>query len=200
MPVTLDQFETQFNKLQAAFGAVKPAKILEQWYNEFSEEDYFTFITAMRRCQYGQKFPTWEMFKAELRNARGVEVREEFKGCGKCFGGVVLFRDVARNGKVSDQAGNCAKCSEGKRRDMASVHPDRLHIDAVDTLRTQRALKQDRADGQRIEEPRIREVEAPQPMELVKNIYGTADPANERKRYGSLKREEEREAKLAYDF
>ena len=83
---------------------------------------------------------------------------------------------------------------------MASVHPEKLHRDAVDTFRTQRALKQERADGVRIEEPRIQESETPKPMEMVRNIYGVDDPANERKRYGSLKREEEREANVAYEF
>ena len=200
MPITLEQFEVQFDKLQAAFGTVKPSKILEQWFTEFESEDYFTFLTAMKRSQYGQRFPTWEMFKAELRNSRGVAVREEYKGCGKCEKGVVLFKDINRHGKITEQAANCAKCSEGKLRDMASVHPEKLHRDAVDTLRTQRALKQERADGVRIEEPRVQEAETPKPMEMVRNIYGVDDPANERKRYGSLKREEEREANVAYEF
>ena len=38
--ITLEQFEVQFNKLQAAFGTVKSAKIFEEWYKEFEYEDY----------------------------------------------------------------------------------------------------------------------------------------------------------------
>ncbi len=200
MPITTEQFETQFNKLQASFGAVKPAKIFEEWFKEFEHEDYFTFLTAMQRSQYGQRFPTWEVFKAELRNARGVTVAEEFKGCGNCNAGVVLFRDFNQNGQVSDQAGNCANCCEGKRRDMANVHPDRLHIDSMGTLRTQRALKKDLEDGMRVEDPRVEIQYAPAPKKVVQEVFGKDDPVNERKRYGSLKREEEREARVNYGF
>lgn len=196
MPITLDQFETQFSKLQASFGTVKSARIVEEWFKEFENEDYFAFINAMKRSQYGQKFPTWEIFRAELRNAQGTTVAEEFKGCGQCHSGVVLFRDFNKGGGVSDQAGNCANCSEGRRRDMANVHPDRLHVDAVGTLRTQRALKKDQEDGWRIEEPKKRNNETGNVNEVVQSVYGKEDPANERKRYGSLKREEEREARL----
>ena len=106
MPITTEQFEEQFNKLQAAFGTVKPAKIFEEWFKEFENEDYFTFLAAMKRSQYGQRFPTWEVFKAELKNSRGATVTEVYAGCGQCNAGVVLFRDFNRNGHVSDQAGN----------------------------------------------------------------------------------------------
>ena len=200
MPITLDQFETQFNKLQASFGATKPAKIFEEWFKEFEHEDYFTFLKAIKRCQYGERFPTWAMFKAELRNAQGMTVAEEFKGCGQCSSGVVLFRDFNRYGQVSDQAGNCAICSEGKIRDMANVYPDRLHVDSMGTLRTQRALKKDIEDGMRVEEPISKTQHSPEPEAIVRDVFGKDDPEKERKRYGSIKREEEREAREIYEF
>ena len=198
MPITLEQFETQFNKLQAAFATVKPAKITEEWFKEFEDEDYSTFVSAMKRSQYGQRFPTWEVFKAELKNSRGATVTEVYAGCGQCNAGVVLFRDFNRNGQVSDQAGNCANCSEDKHPDMANVHPDRLHIDSMGTLRTQRALKKDLADGMRVEEMRLKYANVRSPKQISQDVYGKADPEKERKRYGSLKREEEREAKESY--
>ena len=37
---------------------------------------------------------------------------------------------------------------------MANVYPRRLHRDAVGVLRTQRALRQDMENGERIEEPK----------------------------------------------
>ena len=36
------------------------------------------------------------------------------------------------------------------------------------------------------------------PKQITQDVYGKADPEKERKRYGSLKREEEREAKEYY--
>ena len=198
MPITLDQFEEQFNKLQAAFGTVKPTKITEEWFKEFENEDYFTFLGAMKRSQYGQRFPTWEVFRAELKNAKGVTEKPAYVGCGQCSAGVVLFRDFNRYGQVSDQAGNCAICSEGKRPDMANVFPDRLHIDSMGTLRTQRALKKDLEDGMRVDEMKIKDANIRPPKQIAQDIYGKADLAKERRRYGSLKREEEREAKESY--
>jgi len=198
MPITVDQFEAQFNKLQAAFGTVKPAKIFEEWFREFEKEDYFTFLTAMKRSQYGQRFPTWEVFRAELKNSKGSTVQQVYAGCGHCNAGVVLFRDFNSNGQVSDQAGNCANCSEGKRQDMANVRREKLHLDSMGTYRTQRALKKDLEDGVRIEEPLVVSVSnSLPPKQIAQKIYGKADPAKERKRYGSLKREEEREAREA---
>ena len=193
-----EQFETQFNKLQAAFGTVKPAKILEEWFREFEKEDYFTFLNAMKRCQYGQRFPTWEVFRAELRNAQGVTVKEAFVGCGQCNAGVVLFRDFNRTGQVSDQAGNCANCSEGKQRDMANVRRQRLHVDSMGNYRTQRALKKDLADGVRIEELSKSFSGSGRVADVVRDVFGKDDPDKERKRYGSIKREEEREAMTNY--
>lgn len=193
MPITIEQFETQFNKLQAAFGTVKPAKIFEEWFKEFEHEDYFVFLNAMKRSQYGDRFPTWEIFKEQLKNAGGVAEGKEFKGCGDCHSGVVLFRDVNKNGQVTDQAANCAACSENKSRGMANVFPKKLHIDAYGFLRTRRALEKDASSGVRIEEPKATRYEEPQPMEIVREVFGEEDEANERKRYGSLKREEARE-------
>ena len=192
--ITLDQFEVQFNKLQAAFGTVKSAKIFEELYKEFEYEDYSVFLGAMKSCQYGDRFPTWDVFKQHLRNSRGVTVAEEFNGCGDCHTGVVLFRDINSNGQVSDQAANCAECSINKKKGMANVYPRRLHRDAVGVLRTQRALRQDVENGERIEEPKAKTEERVEVGQIVKEVYGSEDPDNERKRYGSLKREEEREA------
>ena len=197
MPITLDQFEVQFNKLQASFGTVKSAKIFEEWFKEFEDEEYYTFLKAIKQCQYGERFPTWAVFKAELKNAGGGGATQISKGCSMCYSGVVLFRDLNKNGQVSDQASNCGNCSEGRIRDMANVHPDRLHVDAVGTLRTQRALEMDRKNGWRIEEPKNHEeARVVNVNEMVIKQFGKEDPDNERKRYGSLKREEEREARL----
>tara|TARA_Y100000593_G_scaffold74079_1_gene136180 strand:- start:1116 stop:1715 length:600 start_codon:yes stop_codon:yes gene_type:complete len=198
--ITEQQFEVQFNKLQAAFGVVKSAKIMDAWYDEFQGVDYSQFVSAMKTLQYGEKFPTWSVFKAELRNAQGMTTQEAFRGCGDCHSGVVLFRDVNKNGEVTDQASNCAECSQNKKKDMANVYPSKLHKDAVGILRTHRALKQERSKGVRIEEPAIDvSYEQPNIKQVVTKIYGSEDQANERKRYGSLKREEEREAKANYE-
>jgi hypothetical protein len=200
MPITVDQFEAQFNKLQAAFGTVKSPKIFEEWFKEFEHEDYFTFLTAMKRSQYGQRFPTWEVFKAELRNSQGVTVREAYAGCGHCNAGKVLFRDINRNGQVSDQAGNCANCSENKQPDMVNVRRNKLHLDSMGTYRTQRALKKDLEDGVRVEEPHKSFSESGEVADVVRDVFGSDDPDKERKRYGSIKREEEREAREDYGY
>ena len=77
---------------------------------------------------------------------------------------------------------------------MANVYPRKLHRDAVGVLRTQRALRQDMENGERIEEPKENNLGRVEAGQIVKEVYGSEDPDNERKRYGSLKREEEREA------
>tara|TARA_R110002020_G_scaffold46195_5_gene131546 strand:- start:6028 stop:6630 length:603 start_codon:yes stop_codon:yes gene_type:complete len=200
MPITVDQFEAQFNKLQAAFGTVKSPKIFEEWFKEFEHEDYFTFLTAMKRSQYGQRFPTWEVFKAELRNSQGVTVKEAYAGCGHCKAGVVLFRDLNRNGQVSDQAGNCANCSENKQPDMVNVRRQKLHLDSMGNYRTQRALKKDLEDGVRVEEPHKSFPESGRVADVVRDVFGSDDPGKERKRYGSIKREEEREAREVHGY
>lgn len=196
MPIEIEQFETQFAKLQASFGTVKSAKIVEEWFKEFEDEDYFTFVKAIKKCQYGDRFPNWAVFRAELRNAQGVTVQEAFKGCGDCHSGVVLFRDVNKNGEVTDQAANCAECSQNKKLDMANVYPNKLHKDAFGILRTHRALEQERNKGVRIEEPKPTGYKQPNVKQMVTKVYGSEDQANEKKRYGSLKREEMREALL----
>ena len=200
MPITVDQFEAQFNKLQAAFGTVKPAKIFEEWFKEFEKEDYFTFIAAMKRSQYGQRFPTWEVFRAELKNSKGSTVQQVYAGCGHCNAGKVLFRDINRNGQVSDQAGNCANCSEDKQPDMANVRRNKLHLDSMGNYRTQRALKKDLEDGVRVEEPHKSFSESGRAADVVRDVFGSDDPDKERKRYGSIKREEEREAREVHGY
>lgn len=194
--ITTQQFEFQFGKLQAAFGVVKPAKIMDEWYDEFQDVDYSQFATAMKKLQYGDRFPTWSVFKAELRNAQGMTVQEAFKGCGECHSGVVLFKDVNKNGEVTDQAANCAECSQNKKTDMANVYPNKLHKDAFGILRTHRALQQERKKGVRIEEPKPTGYKQSDVKQIITKVYGSEDQANEKKRYGSLKREEMREALL----
>lgn len=194
MPIEIEQFETQFLKLQASFGTVKPAKIIEEWFKEFEDEDYFTFVKAIKKCQYGDRFPNWAVFKAELRNAQGMTGQEAFKGCGECHGGVVLFRDVNKNNEVTDQAANCAECSLNKTLGMANVFPKKLHKDDFDILRTRRALEKDVEKGARIANPK--QVQPQNPIVIAKKVFGADDPENEKKRYGSLKREEMREALL----
>ena len=195
MPITLDQFETQFNKLQASFGTVKSAKIFEEWYREFEYEDYDVFLKAMKRCQYGDRFPTWDAFKSQLRSFKGSLPADDFHGCGDCHSGVVLFRDINSNGEVTDQASNCAECSMNKKMDMANVYPSKLHRDSVGILRTHRALEKEMQNGVRIEEPKPIRHKQPDVKQMVTSVYGSEDEANERKRYGSLKREEARDVK-----
>jgi hypothetical protein len=192
MPITIDQFETQFNKLQASFGSMKSPKILDQWYEEFNDLEYFPFLNAMKRLQYGQKFPTWEMFKAEYRNCLGVQVKTAYKGCDHCSGGVVLFRDIHPKSKqVSDQAANCSLCSLNRIRDMANVNPSQLFEDSMGTLRTRRALALDLENGVGIDSMPSSK---PQNInKIVQDVFGKDDPVQERQRYGSLKREELRE-------
>ena len=193
--LTLDQFEIQFNKLQASFGTIKPAKIMEQWYEEFSDLEYFPFVSAMKRLQYGDRFPNWDTFKSEYRNAVGSVSKEFYKGCQYCNNGIVLFSDINHKSKqVASQAGNCSLCSLGRIRDMANINPTHLITDSMGTNRTRRALAMDLESGMRVEPARDSGCDN-SPGQTVRNVFGKDDPDQERKRYGSLKREELREAK-----
>jgi hypothetical protein len=81
---------------------------------------------------------------------------------------------------------------------MANVRRQRLHVDSMGNYRTQRALKKDLADGVRVEEPCESFSGSGRVADVVRDVFGSDDPDKERKRYGSIKREEEREAMTNY--
>jgi hypothetical protein len=194
--ITLEQFQTQFNRLQASFGLSKSNKIIDQWFGEFEKCEFVPFTRAMKNLQYGERFPNWKMLKEEYRNNAGEVDKQKYLGCELCRSGVVLFRGVdPRSGQVVDMAANCSICSNNRLMRMANIDPTRLTRDAMGTWRTPRAVEMDLADGMRVEDKYVGQVQPP--MDVVKNVFGSADPARERKRYGSLKREEEREMREA---
>jgi hypothetical protein len=198
MPITLDQFTKQFEKLQASQGTTKSPRVLDQWFEEFQNCEYFPFVKAMKRLQYGQKFPNWEAFKAEYRNTQGIEANKpEYKGCEHCQKGMVMFRDIhLKSGLVSDQAANCSLCSQGRIRDMANKDPSKLVVDSMGTLRTKRALVMDLENGMRVDPPKQSTSERENIMTIVQGVgvdVGRDDSEKETVRRKSLHVESKRE-------
>jgi len=141
MPITLDQFTKQFEKLQASQGITKSPKILDRWFEEFQDLEYFPFVNAMKRLQYGEKFPNWDMFKSQYRNCIGVQKPIKRIGCKHCCGGWVYYRDYdTKANKVTDYAANCVLCSPGKSSDMKDINPHNLVKDESGQLITEKAL------------------------------------------------------------
>lgn len=147
--ITDEQFETQFNKLSAAFGTTKSEKIMDQWYQEFQECDFKPFVDAMKRCQYGDRFPTWDVFRTQYKNCLGEpEVVKDGVGCDFCHNGRVFFWDHRLVKHDSDErviaevAANCGACSRDKIRNMASVSTEQFYRDKSGDLWSPRAYSE----------------------------------------------------------
>lgn len=143
--LTIDQFSTEFKKLQASFGLSKSEKILDTWYEEFEYCELKPFRTAMRRCQYGEKFPNWDVFKTEYRNCLDpIQKQIAEPECKLCRNGVVLFQDLElRTGEkeVLSFAANCNVCSMGRSGIMINLDSRNLARDNNNHLITRRALQ-----------------------------------------------------------
>jgi hypothetical protein len=151
--ITIEQFQTQFDKLQAAFGVTKSGKIAEQWFMEFEEFEFKPFVDACRRLQYSERFPTWDMMKQAYRNAVGQKSTEPHKGCDECENGTVLFRDYRKahpdfdRRVLSDCAANCI-CSKNRVPYMFNLDRRKLSLDDQGTYWTARALEYVRGGGE----------------------------------------------------
>ena len=149
--ITPEQFEIQFNKLQAAFSTSKSAKTMDRWFEEFEECELIPFQRAMRRCQYGDRFPTWEMFNQKYRDCLGAEEKLD-SGCGECVDGRVFFTDhvIARKGfenrVISELVANCV-CCHGKIPYLQNMDRRKLSMDVQGTYYTSRALAHLKGEG-----------------------------------------------------
>jgi hypothetical protein len=144
--ITPEQFETQFNKLQAAFSTSKPGKVMDQWFEEFEDCEWQPFQKAMRRCQYGDRFPTWDVFKQQYANCVGEKEKETYEGCGECVEGRVLYDDYVQAHEdfpsrkvMSSRVANCI-CSRNKIPYLINLDRRKLSMDTQGTYYTARAL------------------------------------------------------------
>ena len=176
MSIIFEQFEYQFDKLQAAHGVTKSAKIIDQWYQEFQDLEYGPFVKAMRRCQYSERFPNWDKFKSEYKNSLGpVNKVGEKSGCQYCHNGKVFYRDYLQKiNDVRDLAANCSLCSLNKSPDLIDIDPERLMKDSMGVLRTKEAVEHE-----------TKVVAAPpnrnsvNGAEVVRTVFGKDDPRKE---------------------
>jgi hypothetical protein len=144
--IDLSTFEEQFSKLSAAFSTSKSDKIMERWYEEFKYCEDQPFKDAMHRCQYGERFPTWDAFRVQYKNCLGEpEVAQDGAGCEHCINGRVFFWDfkLARQDSgervVGEVVANCANCSPSKIYDLASVRGQSFYRDKNYELWSKRA-------------------------------------------------------------
>jgi hypothetical protein len=192
MPVTFEQFECQFDKLQAAFGVTKSSKNIDKWYQEFEDCEYGPFVKAMHSCQYDERFPTWGKFRAEYRNCLGPELKSVDKPeCKYCTGGKVFYRGfIQRSNDVHDLMGNCAVCCAGKLGGRLDVDPRTLIKDSLGILRTRRAVEHDRKQGAMNNQPQRKPVNG---LEVVQTTFGKDEEGKEEDRRKSLYVEKKRE-------
>lgn len=190
MPITFEQFECQFDNLQAAFSATKSAKIMELWFKEFDDLEHGPFVKAMHRCQYGERFPTWEKFKGEYENCLGPQDKSiDRPKCDYCTNGRVLFRDYIEEVRdVQDMAANCALCSSGRSQFMGNVDSRQLIKDAFSVLRTRRAVEHEK------KAMTMRPNTTPaNGREIAQAIFGKDDPVKEKVRRENLYKNREKE-------
>lgn len=197
MPITIEQFEIQFNKLQGSFGYTKSPKILEAWYEEFEYSDYQTFLATMKKLRYGEKFPTFAMFKAEYKNVLGASNQPgtgEIPGCEYCHGGTVLYRDYVEEARgVRDLAGNCGVCNDNSTRGLKNIDGRLLIKDQLGILRTKKAVELDSARGDM-----SGQVNRKADKKLVTKLYGSEDPQKEKIRAKNLWVDKQRDEEVPF--
>lgn len=211
--ITSEQFDQQFKKLQASFGYAKSEKIQDGWFEEFENCDYVPFVKAMKRLQYGTKFPTWEMFRFEYSCLASGEISRKpvIAGCVGCNNGKIFYRAYARKIKeVKDRIGCCLKCVPDMPG-LGKVNPDWLHKDKAGVYRLPEALKKDRETGalRPDNDPDVELVmQAPsRPQggeEIAKDLsrplpYETDDPDKEKIRAENLKEDRARDLAGAHN-
>jgi hypothetical protein len=142
-----ETFIDEFNKLCAAFSTSKSKEICSQWGVEFEDCDLTTFRKAMLRCQYGDRFPNWDMFRTQYRNClpeteRAQTIPAEILACthnyktlekqgnenlAPCFDGAILVQGFrAKTGKLGNFRFNCAICSKNRDPGLISGNPKEL--------------------------------------------------------------------------
>lgn len=197
MPITIEQFEIQFNKLQGSFGYAKSAKIMEAWFEEFEYSDYQTFLATMKKLRYGEKFPTFAMFQSEYKKIladKNPGATTEKKGCDYCHSGTVLYRDYVEEARgVRDLAGNCCVCNPDSQRRMADIDGRNLIRDTLGVLRTRRAVEMDQAKGDMPGQAKRK----PDP-EIVTKLFGKEDPQKEKVREKNLWVDKQRDEEVPF--
>ena len=158
----------------------------------------------MHRCQYGERFPTWAKFKDEYRNVAGPSFQGDggtycLEG-GACVKGKIFYRAYNRKTKtVHDLVGSCVECSLEKGN-LGKVTPGKLHRDKLGVYRLSEALFWDRKNGDLSphNDPETKMVfqEPALPANaknIVKEIFGKDNPAQEEVRRKNLYENREKE-------
>jgi hypothetical protein len=171
--ITDDLFINEFEKLASAFGTTKSKDVCSKWLDEFQELEPEPFKKAMHRCQYGDRFPNWVMFRQQYRNClpkiESENVPQEVLNCEfsyrtspedgskpVCFDGVLLVQGQHPvTGKLGYKSFNCGICSKD-RLQFGNGNPANLLLDDYDNeWKTPRAWKESR----RLERKRIEEMD-----------------------------------------
>lgn len=192
MPITFEQFENQFDKLQAAFTVTKSSKIIDRWYQEFQKCEHGPFCIAMRRLQHGERFPNWGLVWSEYRNCLGpVSKLKKNVGCRLCISGTVFYRDyVQQTDEVKDLVAVCILCSADNFSGLNHIDPRILVKDSIGILRTPSGVEHDKKGGAMIKTPNRKPANG---MEIAQAILGRDNPKNEEIRKRRLYAESRRE-------
>jgi len=149
MPIQVEQFEPQFDRLCAAFAVTKPEKIKTEWFKEFEGCDYFTFCKAVKLLQRGDRFPNWGVVWDTYTPMVPQHMRKsEREGCDNCEKGRVFYVDFILskpddpNSRVLSFSlvANCAICSKGLLTHLGDVNRAKLQMQDNGEYFTQRAL------------------------------------------------------------
>ena len=147
--ITDELFEEQFNKLCASFSTTKSEKIMDRWHAEFRDCEEKPFKDAMHRCQYGERFPTWDVFRNQYKNCKGEPVTiQEVLGCELCSHGRVFFWDYRRinkdpdNRRLTQVVANCGYCAPDGIPDLSSARTKDFYRDKNGELWSKRAYNE----------------------------------------------------------
>ena len=203
--MTFEQFEILFDKLQAAFCVTRTSKIIEQWYQEFKDCDYFAFCKAISRLKLNDKFPNWGMVWTEYRNCLGPIEQRAIQGCDVCQNGKIFHRAYNRKvNEVKDSIGSCLRCAPGLDG-LPKVNPERLHKDRIGVLRLPDALQHDRKTGWLKKENDLdlqmnQIISKPIPEDIVTEVFGEDDPQQEEIRRKNIYKESKLEEREVVPF
>ena len=186
--VTEEAIKESVSDLEAWIGRKMDTRFMEKWLDTCQEFEYAPFVKAMDSFKGEDYFPNLrDLTTAYKRESRIVSQDTEQASCDWCDHGILIYFKQA-GGRDYEYEGKCGNCHPvGKRfDDLLLIYPSKPQV-KLHPLHFEKKefCEQQRAEGKDPDSTVFGKVDSP--------YGGRPDPAKERARYASLKREEQRE-------